>query len=191
MDEPTRRRAGTALLLALALGTFTPRAAAAEDTPPSPAKSDGPASAGAPAPEGAKPSSPEGSPPLEARLRETLAPAEREKATLDERLAEAKAKEPSSVVRRYEELLALFGEYLTHLGEAVRAGLEAERLEQQSFELAKKKERALLLLEQTEARRARAKLRIEELEAARGGAKESAGGSASEDRANAGVKEPK
>lgn len=158
----------------LAVGLAAPSSFAAEEgrSPPAP-EAGTPADPGRGATAVAEAKSVSGSPKdeeatlVERRVEETLGPVTKEGLALDARLADAKAKEPAAVVRRFEELVALFVEYATHLRETVRAEVEAERLERQSFELAQKKERALHLLEQTETRRARAKLRVDELEAAR------------------------
>jgi hypothetical protein len=100
--------------------------------------------------------------PIEAPKAQSTARAENEAA----RARQRGQSEAVADVRKHLEFLAiLWTEVARTLADAQKDEAEADRLEQQVVDLDDKAKRTLLLLEQTEARRARALSRLNELEA--------------------------
>jgi hypothetical protein len=151
--------------LAFGLASLQPVVAAAEspqaqstpaDSPPTESPKEG-------TPLGQTPGPPEAtSAPKSA---ETPTSRHAEEKSRDARARASVTPSPAPEVKKHlEKLVELWAKVKTALEEATRAEAEADTLEQELLDLDEKAKRALLLIEQTEARRARAASHIKELE---------------------------
>jgi hypothetical protein len=129
----------------VALGLLAPLPATAAD-PPSPAPSTEPAAAPAPEPGHVEPTH-----------------VERGHAESEQAKARAQKETVAELKKQLEFLAILWTEVERTLTLALKEEAEADQLEQTIVDLDDRSKRALLLIEQTEARRARAEARLREL----------------------------
>jgi len=160
---PPRRlapRAATLPVVLLLVATTWAEGARAEDpAPPAPAK----AQATAPTPTAAPPAA---APPAKESASKPAQPAAREQKALEsaqQRKAEAERSGNEGLARRLAGLSARWVQVIEALGHASTLEAEASALEEERIRVQEQTDRLVTLLEQTEARRARALAQLQAL----------------------------